>query len=78
MVRWNLDIPEETDRNVREYLNQIQGGKNNLSRFVDQAVNQVMLMSSVEALWERNKDLSPEAAQKLADAAVDEVRAHRP
>ena len=28
--------------------------------------------------WERNKDLSPEAAQKLADAAVDEVRAHRP
>ena len=78
MVRWSLDIPEETDRNVREYLNQIQGGKNNLSRFVDQAVNQVMLMSSVEALWERNKDLSPEAAQKLADAAVDEVRAHRP
>ena len=78
MVRWNLDIPEETDRNVREYLNRTQDGKNDLSRFVDQAVNQVMLMSSVGALWERNRDLSPEAAQKLADAAVDEARAPRP
>lgn len=78
MIRWNLDIPEETDQNVRKYLNQVKDGNNDLSRFVDQAVNQAMLMSSVEALWERNKDLSPEVAQKLADAAVDEVRAHRP
>ena len=78
MIRWNLDIPEETDQNVRKYLGQMQGGENDLSRFVDQAVNQAMLMSSVEALWERNKDLSPESAQRLADAAVDEVRARRP
>lgn len=70
MIRWNLDLPEETDQNVRKYLDQMQGGESDLSRFVDQA----MLISSVEALWERNKDLSPESAQKLADTA----ELHRP
>lgn len=35
-------------------------------------------MRCVEALWDRNKDLSPESAQRLADMAVDEVRGHRP
>ncbi len=65
MIRWTLDIPEETDQNVRKYLDQMQGGENDLSRFVDQAVNQAMLISSVEALWERIRICLPNLLRSL-------------
>lgn len=65
MVRWNLGLPEETDQNVRKYLDQMQGGENDLSRFVDQAVNQAMLISSVEALRERIRICPPNLLRSL-------------
>ena len=77
MTRWNIVISEETDRQVRSYLARTGGKKDDLSRFVDRAVRQAIFWETVETIWERNKHLSPEKAQALADEAVDSVRANR-
>jgi len=38
MIRWNITIPEKTDRAVRTFLARTGGKKGDLSRFVDEAV----------------------------------------
>lgn len=77
MTRWNIVISEETDRQVRSYLARTGGKKGDLSRFVDRAVRQAIFWETVETIWERNKHLSADEAQALADEAVDSVRANR-
>ncbi len=77
MTQWNIVISEETDRQVRSYLARTGGKKGDLSRFVDRAVRQAIFWETVETIWERNKHLSAEEAQALADEAVDSVRANR-
>ena len=77
MTRWNIVISEETDRQVRSYLARTGGKKDDLSRFVDRAVRQAIFWETVETIWERNKHLSADEAQALADEAVDGVRANR-
>ena len=75
MSRWELVIPEETDRTVREYLARSSGKEGDLSAFVDRAVRHAIFWETVESIQERNKDLSPEEAQTLADEAVALARA---
>lgn len=41
MTRWNLSIPEQTDRTVRTFLARTGGTKGSLSRFVDEAVRRI-------------------------------------
>lgn len=77
MTRWNLVIPEETDRSVRSYLARTGGKKGDLSKYIDRAVRQAVFWDTIENIQERNKDLSPEEAQALADEAVEAVRANR-
>lgn len=76
MTQWNLLIPEETDRSVRSFLARARGEKADLSAYVDHAVRQALFWDTVESIQERNKDLSPEEAQALADDAVAEARAN--
>ena len=77
MTRWNLVIADETDRHVRSYLARTGGKKGDLSRFVDRAVRQAIFWETVESIWERNRNLSSEDVQRLADEAVAQARAHR-
>lgn len=77
MTRWNLVIPEKTDRAVRSYLARTDGEKGDLSTFVDQAVRQAIFYETLESVWERNQDLTAEEAQALADEAVAWARANR-
>ena len=77
MTRWNIVISDETDRKVRSYLARTGGKKGNLSRFVDRSVRQAIFWETAETIWERNKYLSAEEAQALADKAVDSIRANR-
>ena len=76
-TRWNIIVADETDRRVRRYLARTEGEKADLSRFVERLVRQSFFWESVEEIWERNKDLSAEEAQALADEAVAEARANR-
>lgn len=77
MIRWNLVIADDTDRHVRSYLARTGGRKGDLSRFVDRAVRQAIFWETVESIWERNRHLSSDEAQCLADEAVAQVRADR-
>ena len=56
---------------------QIGGRKGDLSRFVDRVVRQAIFWETVETLQERNRCLSAEEAQALADEAVVQARADR-
>jgi len=73
MTRWTLEIPDEMDRNVREYL-KVHGAQIDLSAFVQEAVGGEMLRRSIREIQEDNKDLAPEEAQALADEAVGWAR----
>ena len=77
MARWNVVISEDTDRAVRSYLARTGGRKGDLSHFVDRAVRQVIFWETVETIQERNRRLSAEEAQALADEAVTQARADR-
>ena len=78
MTRWNLVTADDTDRHARSYLARTGGRKGDLSRFVDRAVRQAIFRETVESIWERNRRLSSDEAQRLADEAVAQVRADRP
>lgn len=78
MTRWNVVIPDATNRSVRSHLARIGGKKGDLSLFVDRAVRQAVFWETLETGWKRNDALSPEQAQKVADEAVAESRAARP
>ena len=77
MARWNLVVADDTDRHVRSYLARTGGKKGDLSRFVDRAVRQAIFWETVESIWERNRHLSSEAVELLADEAVAQARADR-
>ena len=77
MARWNVVISEGTDRTVRNSLARTGGRKDGLSRFVDRAVRQAIFWETVETIQERNRRLSAEEAQTLADETVAQVRADR-
>ncbi len=77
MTRWNLSIPEETDRTVRTYLARTGMKKGSLSAFVDEAVRSRVFELTVRRIKEHNADVDQEALSRLINEAVDGVRADR-
>lgn len=53
MTRWNLTIPEKTDRAVRTYLARTGGKKGDLSRFVDEAARRRIFDLTVQEAKDR-------------------------
>lgn len=78
MTRWNLSIPDETDRAVRSYLARTGLKKGDLSAFVNDACRREIPRRTVRDLRERNQDLSEEDAMELAREAVEATRAPGP
>ena len=77
MNRWNLSIPEETDRAVRTFLARNGGKKGDLSRFVDEAVRRRVLELTVNRVKERNARYDQQGLLDLIDEEVDAARAGR-
>ncbi|MGH9461229.1 MAG: ribbon-helix-helix domain-containing protein [Vicinamibacteria bacterium] len=75
MTRWNLSIPEETDRTVRSYLARRGLKKGGLSEFVNDAVRREVFDRVVRDIKERNADADPDELMKLIDEAVEWARA---
>lgn len=75
MTRWNLVIPEETDRAVRTYLARTGGKKGDLSRFVDEAVRRHIFDLTVARVKARTGEEDRDALLDLIDAEVDAARA---
>ena len=78
MARWNLVIPERTDRLVRTYLARTGGKKGDLSRFVDQAVRRRVLDLTVREVKDRNAAYDQQEILDLIDEEVAAARADRP
>ncbi|MDE0065195.1 MAG: methionine repressor-like protein [Gammaproteobacteria bacterium] len=77
MNRWNLSIPEATDRAVRTWLARNGGKKGDLSRFVDEAVRRRVLDLTVRQVKDRNAHLDQQELSDLIDEEVAAVRAGR-
>jgi hypothetical protein len=77
MTRWNLSIPEETDRAVRSFLARKGGKKGDLSKFANDAVRREILRQTVVDIQEQNTDLGVKEAAKFANEAVKWARANR-
>ena len=75
MTRWNLSIPEETDRTVRIFLGRNGGKKGDLSRFVDEAVRRRVFDLTVQQVKDRNAGYDQQEILKLIGDEVDAVRA---
>ena len=78
MTRWNLSIPEKTDRAVRTYLARTGGRKGDLSRFVDDAVRRRLLDLTVSAIKDRSSQFDQQEILDLIDEEVDAARADPP
>ena len=77
MTRWNLSIPEETDRAVRTFLARNGGKKGDLSRFVNEAVRRRVMELTVRRVKDRNARYDQEELLDLIDDEVDAARAGR-
>jgi len=78
MSRWNLSIPDDTDRTVRTYLARTGMKKGSLSAFVDEAVRSRVFELTVRRIKESNADADSDQLARLIDEAVDWERADRP
>lgn len=77
MTRWNLSIPEDTDRAVRSFLARKGGKKGDLSKFANDAVRREILRQTVVDIQEQNANIGEKEALSLANEAVAWARAHR-
>ena len=77
MSRWNLSIPEETDRTVRTFLARNGGKKGDLSRFVDDAVRRRVFDLTVSQVKQRNAESDQREILDLIDDEVSAARAGR-
>jgi len=77
MIRWNITVPEKTDRAVRTFLAHTGGKKGDLSRFVDAAVRQRIFDLTVNEIKGRNAEYDQQQILELIDQEVDSVHADR-
>ncbi len=76
MTRWNLSIPEDTDRRIRMFLARKGLKKGDLSKFVTEAVRAEILRRTVLEVHEKNARLGADDAMSLANEALDWARAN--
>jgi len=69
-TRWTIKVSQEIDRNLRVYLAEHGGRKGDLSRFVEQAVEERLYRLTLDDVQERNADLSEADAAALVDEAL--------
>ncbi len=74
-VRWTIKVSPETDLSLRGFLGAQGMKKGDLSKFVEDAVRWRMLDRTVQAIKDRNQDISVEMMEAMIDEAVRDVRA---
>lgn len=75
-TRWNLVVPKELDKSLRQFLaNEGRGKKGDLSRFVTEAVNKHIFDTALMAARERNKDVDPDEMDAIIEESLAWARA---
>ena len=77
MSRWNLLIPDSTDRAVRMLLARSGDKKEDLSHFVDTAVRQRVIDLTLAAIKARNGEHEQQEILDVIDREVAATRADR-
>lgn len=78
MTRWNLSIPEKTDRAVRMHLARSGlGKKGDLSQFVNDSVRREIFDRTVKQVQDRNAQYDQDEIMDLIGEAVEWTRADR-
>ena len=76
-TRWTIDVSEETDQAVREFLAESGQESESLAGFVEEAVRWRLFDATVQRLKTRNADLPPAELETAIDAELAAVRANR-
>jgi len=69
-TRWTIKVSQEIDRSLRIYLAEHGGRKGDLSRFVEEAVEERLYRLMLDDVQERNADLGEADAAALVDEAL--------
>ena len=72
-IRWTITVSPETDLSLRGFLGAQGMKKGDLSKFVEDAVRWRMLDRTVQAVKERNQDISAEMLEAMIDHAAHEI-----
>jgi hypothetical protein len=68
-TRWNLVVPKELDKSLRQFLaNEGRSKKGELSRFVEEAVSRHIFETAARAAKKQNENVDPDEL----DAAIEE------
>jgi hypothetical protein len=68
-TRWNLVVPKDLDKSLRQFLAaEGRGKKGELSRFVAEAVNRRIFDMAHQSVMEKNANVAPE----MLEAAIEE------
>ncbi|MDO9139775.1 MAG: ribbon-helix-helix domain-containing protein, partial [Methylobacter sp.] len=73
-VRWTIKVSPETDLSLRGFLGAQGMKKGDLSKFVEDAVRWRMLDRTVQAIKDRNQDVSAEMMEAMIEEAIRDVR----
>jgi hypothetical protein len=77
-TRWNLVVPKELDKSLRQFLaNEGRGKKGDLSRFVAEAVNKHIFDTALNAAREHNKDVDPDEMDAIIEESLAWARAQK-
>jgi hypothetical protein len=77
-TRWNLVVPRELDKSLRQFLaDEGRGKKGDISRFVTEAVHKHIFETTLRAVREKNANVSQEEIDKAVEESLAWARARR-
>ncbi len=77
-TRWNLVVPKQLDKDLRQLLaSEGRSKKGELSRFVEEAVTKHIFESAARAAKKHNEDLDPDELDAMIEESLAWARAQR-
>ena len=76
-IRWTVTVSQKTDRSLRSFLAEHGMRDDDLSKFVERAVQKEILKQTGADVKRRNADLTGDDLQALIDKTVAAVRSKR-
>jgi hypothetical protein len=77
-TRWNLVVPKELDKSLRQFLaDEGLGKKGELSKFVTEAVNKRIFDATLKIVHERNKNVPYEEIEAAVEESLAWARAKK-
>ena len=78
MPKLSIDLSDETDRDLKDFLSQAGGDENDLADFVEKAVKVRLFDLTVTKIKKRNSLYDQQIIMDTAEEAVNRTRATHP